>query len=614
MEISNLPSQSGVEDREKIAQWLNDRNTSATNKSLAQAWEEFDETVVVDERHDPPVLRSSARPLDFFNVEDLHFGLGFYRIAPGLFISIGLALTFLGLVAALQQMSIDKIDDAAMANLLRIASAKFIMSLTGLVCSIILTIVFRNMTGRLDRELYALCRLLKGRVSSISLEEIGLEQLRSMQETRDHFRNQTLELAETLQGTLRTDLPQAISSSISLTMQPILDKVSQQGTESISSMATDLSDQMSSSVSSALAQASEHLTLAGDKISSLADRFDQSSGRINSEMETIVTRVAESIDDLRTAMSTSIQATSGSFAEGTDRLLAAMNSTLESIRDNTGEGARAISNAALEIREAASVMRSEMEAAARDGTDAAKEKITQTSHEASAAINTAGQSIIEAFGKAGTEINELSQKLSSQAGQDLIEPLRLVSEQIGEMVNTMANSVAEVRHLVNSVRDGAQAGADAATNFRGASEALVLAATPVRSTTERIELAVRQMADGTRNAATTVIESAKVTAEAAAQTLSTAKETIAAERQSIESTLSAVTIALERLRDQGDRMDTIDQKLGHAFDLYTSQTESAMQTVRSHVKTMSEDLNAALSTLQTILDGLQEFEPQQGDR
>lgn len=565
----------------------------------------------MDERHDPPVLRNSVRPSAFFNVDDLHFGAGFYRIWPGLFVSIGLALTFLGLIAALQQMSGDRIDDAAMASLLRIASAKFIMSLTGLVCSILLTIALRNMTGRLDGELHKLCRSLEKAMKFASLERIGLEQLQSMQETRDHFRNQTLELAETLQGTLRTDLPNAISSSITATMQPILDKVSQQGTESISTMAADLSQQVTSGVGNALAQASEHLTRAGDKISQLADRMDQSSGRMGSQMETVVARVAQSVDDLRAAMSSTATATSGAFAQGADQLLATMNTTLESIRDNTAEGARAISSAAVDMREAAGAMRSEMETAARSGADAAKARMEQAGSEAGEAITSAGRSMLEAFGKAGSDIVGMTRAMSAKAGEDLIAPIGVISDQLDDMVKALSGSADEMRRLVESLRDGARAGSDAADTFRGASEALVAAAMPVRATSERIEGALRQMADGTRDAVTTVTQSAKVTAEAAAQALSAAREAIEAERQGVESALASVTTMLERLRGQGDRMDTIDEKLGRAFDLYTTQTEAAMQSVRTHVQSMAGELNSALSTLQTILDGLQDFQPQQ---
>lgn len=182
------------------------------------------------------------------------------------------------------------------------------------------------------------------------------------------------------------------------------------------------------------------------------------------------------------------------------------------------------------------------------------------------------------------------------------------------MVSGLTGSVEEMRRLGEAVRDGAKAGSDAAGTFRGASDALVAAASPVRATTERIEGALRQMTDGTREAVAVVTQTSRNTAEAAAQTLSTARDVIAAERKGVEATLAAVTEMLRRLQGQGERMDTIDEKLGHAFDLYADQTEKAMQGIRSHVQTMANDLNVALSTLQTILDGLQEFQPQQARR
>jgi hypothetical protein len=95
-------------------------------------------------------VRNTVRPSVFFNIEDLGYGPGFLRILPGMFVSIGLALTFLGLIAALHQMSDGQITSATMQDLLKIASAKFIMSLTGLVCSIVLTIQLRISMGGVE--------------------------------------------------------------------------------------------------------------------------------------------------------------------------------------------------------------------------------------------------------------------------------------------------------------------------------------------------------------------------------------------------------------------------------------------------------------------------------
>lgn len=601
-----------LQGREKISAWFNGVKGGKEQEALHEAWDKFDETLFIDDSTGEPLLRNSVRPSAFFNVDDLHFGQGFYRVWPGLFVSIGLALTFLGLIAALNGLSDERIDETAMANLLRIASAKFIMSLSGLVCSIVLTIWLRALVGRLDEQLHQLCRTVENRINFASLEQIAIDQLRATIESREHQRQLTLQMIADIGGPLKNELPQAISSSISTAIQPILDKVSQQGTESISTMATDLSQQVTQGVAGALGQASEHLALAGDKISQLADRMDQSSGRMGSEMETAVGRVAQAVDDLRGAMSASAESATGAFSQGAEQLLGAMNQTLEGIRDNTGEGARAISAAAAEMRESAVAMRSEMETAARNGADAAKARMELASDDAGRAIDAAGRSMLEAFGKAGADIAGMTQALSSKAGEDLIAPIEALAGQMDGMVSSLTGGADQMRRLADAVRDGASASADAAGTFRGASQELIAAAAPVRATSERIEAALRQFADGTRDAVATVRDSSRATAEAAALTLATARETIAAERQGVESSLAAVTIMLERLRGQGDRMDTIDEKLGYAFDLYSSQTEQAMQAVRSHVQTMAGELNMALATLQTILDGLQEFQPQQG--
>lgn len=80
------------------------RSRGDAHGSLAEAWDEYRETILVDERNGPPILRNAVRPGVFFNIEDLHFGPGFWRIMPGLFVTIGLFLTFLGLISALETM------------------------------------------------------------------------------------------------------------------------------------------------------------------------------------------------------------------------------------------------------------------------------------------------------------------------------------------------------------------------------------------------------------------------------------------------------------------------------------------------------------------------------
>lgn len=61
---------------------------------ITAAWDEFRETLIEDRSETRPVLRNAIRPSSFFNLEDLHYGPGFSRYMPGLFVTVGLFLTF----------------------------------------------------------------------------------------------------------------------------------------------------------------------------------------------------------------------------------------------------------------------------------------------------------------------------------------------------------------------------------------------------------------------------------------------------------------------------------------------------------------------------------------
>ena len=118
--------------------------TSGAKGRVAAAWREFRETLVPHEEAGQVILRNSVRPSAFFNIEDLGFSAGFWRYVPSLFVSVGLLLTFMGLVSALESIVPARgevIGSDQLGTLLTVASAKFIMSLTGLLCSILFTLV-----------------------------------------------------------------------------------------------------------------------------------------------------------------------------------------------------------------------------------------------------------------------------------------------------------------------------------------------------------------------------------------------------------------------------------------------------------------------------------------
>ena len=86
--------------------------------------------------------------------------------------------------------------------------------------------------------------------------------------------------------------------------------------------------------------------------------------------------------------------------------------------------------------------------------------------------------------------------------------------------------------------------------------------------------------------------------------------TLASKATAVDATLDGVSVMLDRLRGQGDRIDDIDVKLGKAFDAYTRQVAGAVDGMRHHVQELLERLAPALDTLQIIVDQAEQFAPQ----
>jgi ABC-type transporter Mla subunit MlaD len=564
---------------------------SGAKGRVAAAWREFRETLVPHEEAGQVILRNSVRPSAFFNVEDLGFSPGFWRYVPSLFVSVGLFLTFLGLVSALESIVPPKgevIGNDQLSTLLSVASAKFIMSLTGLLCSILFTVALRMGTAQVEAASHHVANQIEERLSFISLEYLAIEQLAAVREQREHFRRIGLELVAELGRPLREDIPRSISSSIETAMAPLLAQVGKAGTEGVGTLVQDLSSRFTSDVSQALSAASERLSEAGDRIAQLSERMDSSSSRVGQELDGAVSRIARSMEAIQSTLTQAAESTGSVFSDGAEKLLTVMHRTLESIRDNTSAGAHALSSAAADLKQAGEAFRQQMDDAARNGGDAARASIEAT----------------------GARIARMTDELTSKAGQQLMSPLGEIAAQMQQVASQVAGASADLRILSEGVRSGADATVQAAGAFRSASQDLVEATSPVRGTAERMEGSLRHLADTTRDIAGTITRSAEDTARSAADTLAAAQAVLSSKAKAVEATLDGVSTMLDRLRGQGDRIDDIDVKLGKAFDAYTRQVAGAVDGMRQHVQELQASLAPALDTLRTIVDQAEQFAPQ----
>ncbi len=585
---------------------------SSPRSTVVTAWDEYSETFVPHRDGDRDILCNSVRPSQFFNLEDLHFGGGFWRVLPGLFVTVGLFLTFLGLISALHAMNTAEggVSEEAMTNLLTVASAKFIMSLTGLACSILFTAGLRFGTGAVESAIHRLNRELEQRLSFLSLEKLAVEQVEATREQKEHFRRIGMELVEELGRPLREELPRTISESIGNAVSPLIAQVGELGTESVGEMVRDLSSRISTDVDDALRRAGEQLGDAGDRLGALVEQIDGSSNRMGSELADAGKRMSQAVDELRATMSAGAAATSGAFSEGAEAILAAMRTTLEGIRENTAEGARAMADAAEKMREAAEGFREELRKATEEGSADARERMDRTGTEVAKVIDGAGDQVRTAIEGTGREIVAITDEVTERAAQYLLGPIAEIAQRFQEMVSAIATGVGEMRRVADGAKDGAEATSDASANFRIAAQALVAAGDEVKPTVERLAAATHDLAASTRQ----VGESSRRNVESAGQVLDAAQAALSGEREAIGRTLQGLEQVLAGTRGQGDRLDDIDQKLGRAFETYRTEVEKAVNALYGHVRDMQDKLTPALDTMHQIVAQAERFVPEQKPR
>lgn len=272
------------------------RSTDAEH--LADAIDEYRETLLEPMRNGDGNLRNSVRPGAFLNLEDLRFGLGGWRAWPGFFVSAGLLFTFLGLIAALaatqQSLEVGGGDQKkmieALERLLGVASAKFTMSLTGLFCSIIFTLAHRYCASQLEHAVSRLAHAFERRIDFISLEGLADRQLAAITE-------QTAQ-----QRLLNTQLIAELSKP--------LERITATGTEAIGGMVNELGRNLTSSVGQSLDRIAERIDGAAGSLTTLASSLGEASERFRETLDRSVTgfeSVAQKVEIVSDALTSSAE-------------------------------------------------------------------------------------------------------------------------------------------------------------------------------------------------------------------------------------------------------------------------------------------------------------------
>jgi hypothetical protein len=165
-------------------------------------------------------LRHPDEYLGLHAIGNASFPARFFAAAHGYFIGIGLLLTFIGLVAALKfaaagvASSDIAVAKQALNALLSAASFKFMTSIAGLGCSLVLSVGARTVTYAIESEAHGLAHELESAMTPIFVEGLAYDQLA--------VARQQLDRLDRLDAELTTELAPRVAAGLDAALAPVV--------------------------------------------------------------------------------------------------------------------------------------------------------------------------------------------------------------------------------------------------------------------------------------------------------------------------------------------------------------------------------------------------------
>lgn len=551
-----------------------DRKKSPVNSydwQIRRAWEEYSETLVIpdDEMVDSPV-RNTVRPNFFFNSHDLGFEHGMWRHVPGIFVSFGLLLTFLGIIAAINALR--TFDDQAMQIFLDAAKSKFIMSLSGLFASILFTILYRSQSAILERNISRLCDAIEFRVLFHTPEQIAAEQLKEIQE-------QTA-LLKVLGNDLGAQIGDAVSATLTRDLAPVLDKVGSSAGTEVSGMVGQIGDALNAKLNDSLDEMSRTLSTINRTLVDVTDRLTSSGNSIGEEMSKGVENLNAVIETARRQYEADQEAAHKAREKDLEVSQAAISTLLESIESNTRDNNAKLNEAALNIAKAAESLTGAITDAGNRVTAKASSAVADIGVEVNRKVTDAGADITGKLASISGEFLANIAEFQSTLDASLVEPIRTMASRLEASNRELEKHAA----AINQANASHEKSTESITN-----------------STKSLESVSRPLADS--------VERAERINNAIRNSLEGSLKMMEASRAAVDQSMSAMQSSISQFRDIVANAEDLDEKLGAAFDEISSGLNVSQDQIRRFSEEVTTRFGDGIQSIQTVLDGISEFEP-----
>jgi methyl-accepting chemotaxis protein len=591
---------------------------------LRHSWQKFRETLIEPSPNDPPgqqLVRNTVRPQDYFNTIEAGLRFPVFRAMPNVLVGIGLLLTFFGLVTALY-FTTDAINNAsdltasqdALKDLLHAASFKFYTSIAGLGGSIILTIVLRYGTAKLESSFDALASALEAKVLFVTPESIAFNQYREAQEHTKTLKLFNTEVALSIGRRIEEALAATLPSYLAQAMAPIgksLDAVADKMTAMNQGAIGDLTESFITKLHGATGDQMQNLALTlGDLHSSieelnkrmnesgsgLAENVSRSTNEMRDAIATVTTALNEisikaerGLDDSRDAINSQLKTAITSLESASQQISAGLSQTMDRISAGSEHAAshmaQEMSAAAQNLKVASESIANRIEQAVTSITSRVTNDSAAIAEKIKGAALEAGAQSTSGVTKAGTEVAETL----SRVGQQFSDAFGRVQISLDGMVRQMTSIERGVGDHVGKIQQLSKAAQETQSAMAGTAQSLREAGAPLTESSRLIVEASRRIADATSSAERSIT--------GANSQIRTITETLQ----------DALRTTVTQWQDYEARFKDVDENLGLILDRIVKSVQEHLEAMRGFVEKVDEKLAGAVDRLGGGIDELGEF-------
>ena len=637
--------------------------TKSFTKAFGRAWQEYAETLSEPEEGQLEV-RNTVRPHYFFNMEDLGQSSIRWRQVPGVFVSVGLLLTFLGIISAIGglietelspvpykyfdessasfvtlnikysndgdvtkyviphpdpekkdsflslkqdkpgefpiQFSVDtekgeikggswvtykaqlpSFDDQGMSNFLNSAKSKFLMSLTGLFCSICFSVMFRIRSGFTEKRLHMFCDELEYRVHFLTPESIATDQLAAITQqtvTLDKFNT---DLAATISNALTIDLPEALSK----TLDPVIKQVMDSSGNSVDTMVKGLGDSLHEKLNGSLNEIAATLTGVNTSLVSLSDSLGSSGESVATEINKAITDLSDSIGGIRESLGKDAKETAQRRNEESEISQKALSDLLLKIEENTRAGAKEMKDAAEAISSAASNLKDSIRQAGEQSAKDISAMLNDVNESARGSMTTASAQMAEGMREASKTIVAEGNGFKEGLQGVIAGPIEELEKALSSFSEQLKTSTSGLEQHGNTISSASLATNTASNALQGSADSLKDAASPILKSVQNIS---------------TINERIASVLQASANSMDQSKT-------AVNDTLSSLRSAIERFDGIIDNATSIDQSLGAAFVDIKTGLENSQNQMRKVQIEITDKMASGISSLAQVVEGIDEY-------